>query len=339
MLRKGAYFRVASWDEALDEVAARLSGRRPRRHADARLGRSCQRGTLRRPALRARGLDGAGVDSTARDRCPGGRPSGRACSRCRSRSRRWPPPIGDRRRPRHAFLVLGGGRPGAPRRAPRRRLVVVDARESNLARIADVGGGRVPATRRVSLPVCCPTCAPAVRVRPAPRRSAARRSAARPAAAPWPSSSGRVSSTVPAPASCCPSSKRWPPGKACPSCRLPTAPTCGVRWSSGRWPGSLPGPRPATGGALDLARLRAGQLAQGALPRRRGAVCDAARLRARDRPGPLSAALRGRRLSAGGVVRRGRGHAHQHRRAESRSCAGSSTSRPEPCTASPCPTG
>ncbi len=90
MLRKGPYFRVASWDEALDEVAARLAGVAPddmemlvsadlaneglyaaQRFARARSGRSRRR------------LDGP---LTA---CPAGRSSGRACSRCRSRSRLW----------------------------------------------------------------------------------------------------------------------------------------------------------------------------------------------------------------------------------------------------------
>ena len=139
MLRKGAYFRVASWDEALDEVAARLAGRRPRRGADARLRRPRQRGAVRRPALRAR-RPGRRRASTRRPAtCLPGGPL--------FWSRLFALPISLEALAEAETVIVAGldtrfsfSVAGVQvRRAMRRgaRLVVVDARESNLARLAD----------------------------------------------------------------------------------------------------------------------------------------------------------------------------------------------------------
>ena len=72
-VRKDAYFRVASWDEALDDVAGKLAGVERRRRPDARVGRPHQRGPSCRPRF-AGGFPGggAGLDSTARAALPGG---------------------------------------------------------------------------------------------------------------------------------------------------------------------------------------------------------------------------------------------------------------------------
>jgi predicted molibdopterin-dependent oxidoreductase YjgC len=138
LLRKGAYFRVASWDEALDEMAARLSGV----VADDIL--MLVSGDLTNEGLYAaqrfaRGFPGgAGLDSTARARLPGGPVFW---------SRLFALPISIKALGEAEIVIVAGldtrfsfSVAGVQvRRAVRRgaKLIVVDARESNLARIAD----------------------------------------------------------------------------------------------------------------------------------------------------------------------------------------------------------
>ena len=99
--------------------------------------------------------------------------------------------------------------------------------------------------------------------------------------------------------------------------------------------GVAPGPRPATGRAAgdatgrtpDLAELRAGRVPKVLYLVGEAPFATRPELRRRDRAGSLPAAVRGRRLPAGGVVRRSRRYAHQRSRVAFRSCAPSSTSR------------
>ncbi len=138
MLRKGAYFRPASWDEALDEVAAGLSGVAPDDILMLVSADLANEGLYAAQRFARVGLGGAGVDSTARAHLPGGPDFW---------SRLFALPISLEALAaadtvivagldtRFSFSVAGV----QVRRALRRggRLVVVDARESNLARLAD----------------------------------------------------------------------------------------------------------------------------------------------------------------------------------------------------------
>ena len=138
MLRHGRYFRVAGWDEALDEVAGRLAAAAPR---DVLMLVSAD---LTNESLYAAqrfvrvGLKSEGIDSTAGARLPGGPATW---------SRLFALPVSLHELgqaeavvvagldSRFAFSVVGV----QVRRAVRRgaKLVVVDARESNLVRAAD----------------------------------------------------------------------------------------------------------------------------------------------------------------------------------------------------------
>ena len=138
LVRKGAYFRVASWDEALDETAGKLSGVA----ADDIL--MLVSGDLANEGLYAaqrfaRGFPGgAGLDSTARARLPGGPAFW---------SRMFALPISIKALGEAEIVIVAGldtrfsfSVAGVQvRRAVRRgaKLIVVDARESNLARVAD----------------------------------------------------------------------------------------------------------------------------------------------------------------------------------------------------------
>ena len=122
MLRKGEYFREVAWDEALDEVAGELAGVAPGRVPDARLAPTSPTRACSRPSGSSR-TAWARTASTRRraTRCRAARRCGRACSRCRSRSR----PLARGRAvivagldTRFSFSVVG--RAGAPRRAARR---------------------------------------------------------------------------------------------------------------------------------------------------------------------------------------------------------------------------
>jgi formate dehydrogenase (NADP+) alpha subunit len=138
-VRKDAYFRVASWDEALDDVAGKLAGVSG---ADVLMLVS---GDLTNEGLYAarRFADGfpgggAGLDSTARAALPGGPAYW---------SRLFALPVSLKALGEAELVIVAGldtrfsfSVAGVQvRRAMRRgaRLVVVDARESNLARVAD----------------------------------------------------------------------------------------------------------------------------------------------------------------------------------------------------------
>ena len=138
MLRHGRYFRVAGWDEALDEVAGRLAAAAPRdvlMLVSADLTNESLYAAQRFVRL---GLKSEGIDSTAGARLPGGPATW---------SRLFALPVSLHELgqaeavvvagldSRFAFSVVGV----QVRRAVRRgaTLVVVDARESNLVRAAD----------------------------------------------------------------------------------------------------------------------------------------------------------------------------------------------------------
>ena len=138
-VRKDAYFRVASWDEALDDVAGKLAGVSG---ADVLMLVS---GDLTNEGLHAARRfaggfpgGGAGLDSTARAVLPGGPAYW---------SRLFALPVSLKALGEAELVIVAGldtrfsfSVAGVQvRRAMRRgaRLVVVDARESNLARVAD----------------------------------------------------------------------------------------------------------------------------------------------------------------------------------------------------------
>ncbi len=138
LVRKGAFFRVASWDEALDAAAGSLAGLAGNDILTLVSGDLTNEGLYAAQHF-ARGFPGgAGFDSTSRDSLPGGPAFW---------SRLFALPISIKALgeadtvivagldTRFSFSVAGV----QVRRAVRRgaRLVVVDARESNLARIAD----------------------------------------------------------------------------------------------------------------------------------------------------------------------------------------------------------
>jgi predicted molibdopterin-dependent oxidoreductase YjgC len=138
MLRRGAYFRVASWDEALAEVRERLAGIAPDEFLMLVSSDLSNEGLYAAQRLVRSGLGSNGIDSTARAYLPGGPATW---------SRLFSLPISIKALgeadaviaagldSRFSFTVVGV----QVRRAVRRgaRLVAVDARESNLARAAD----------------------------------------------------------------------------------------------------------------------------------------------------------------------------------------------------------
>ena len=204
------------------------------------------------------------------------------------------------------------------RRALRRGapLVTIDARESNLARVADHWLRPRPATRRDAHP-------PLADGPPAQARAGRRTPATTPSSRRPPSCgehglrrscSGRAASTAPAPTSSRRGSSSWRGAPASRSCRWPTAPTRAARSSSA--PGRrAAGPPPGTGRpapAVYLAALQAGRRPQFSTW---SARCRSpnARPATTSSPRTCTAAVRGRRVPAGGVLRRGRGHADEHR--------------------------
>ena len=138
MLRRGAYFRVASWDEALGEVTERLAGVAPDELLMLVSSDLPNEGLFAAQRLVRAGLGSGGLDSTARSYLPGGPALW---------SRLFSLPISIKAvaeadavivaglDSRFSFSVVGV----QVRRALRRggKLVTVDARESNLARTAD----------------------------------------------------------------------------------------------------------------------------------------------------------------------------------------------------------
>ena len=137
MLRRGAYFRVASWDEALGDVSARLATVAPDELLMLVSSDLANEGLFAAQRLLRAGLASTGLDSTARSYLPGGPVLW---------SRLFSLPISIKAvaeadalivaglDSRFSFSVVGV----QVRRALRRgaRLVTVDARESNLARMA-----------------------------------------------------------------------------------------------------------------------------------------------------------------------------------------------------------
>ncbi len=138
MVRRGEYFRVASWDEALGEVAERLRQVAPDELLMLVSSDLANEGLFAAQRLFRSGLSSNGIDSTARASLPGGSALW---------SRLFSLPISLRELgeadavivagldTRFSFSVVGV----QIRRSLRRgaRLVAVDARESNLARVAD----------------------------------------------------------------------------------------------------------------------------------------------------------------------------------------------------------
>jgi formate dehydrogenase alpha subunit len=118
LLRRGAFTRVSSWDEALDEIAARLRGVASRGFLMLVSGDLTNEGIYAGQRLARVGLGSDGVDSSGRDYLPGG-------AGLWSRLFALPASLGagrqdgGRRRARYALLVLGGGRGGEARRAQR----------------------------------------------------------------------------------------------------------------------------------------------------------------------------------------------------------------------------
>ena len=261
MLRKGAYFRVASWDETLDEVAARLSGVAPDDVLMLVSGDLANEGLYAAQRFARVGLDGAGVDSTARDRLPGGPVFW---------SRLFALPISLEALAaadtvivagldtRFSFSVAGV----QVRRALRRggRLVVVDARESNLARLADRWLRARPGDEARELAGLLAD------VR-AGGEGAAGAEAVGGAAVGGEAGGGTLAIVIGPRVFDCPGAGELLPELEALATRqgvsiLPLAHGANVRGALelGALAGVLPGPRPATGGALDLARLRAGHL-------------------------------------------------------------------------------
>jgi formate dehydrogenase alpha subunit len=138
MLRRGEYFRVASWDEALGEVAERLAGTAPDELLMLVSSDLPNEGLYAAQRLVRSGLRSNGIDSTARAYLPGGPARW---------SRLFSLPISIKALGEAETVVVAGldsrfsfSVAGVQvRRALRRgaKLVAVDARESNMARMAD----------------------------------------------------------------------------------------------------------------------------------------------------------------------------------------------------------
>jgi predicted molibdopterin-dependent oxidoreductase YjgC len=138
LVRKGAYVRVVGWDEALDDVAAKLAGVAPGDVLMLVSADLSNEGLYAAQRFARSGLGGAGVDSTASARLSGGPVFW---------SRLFALPISLKALAEAETVIVAGldtrftfSVAGVQvRRAMRRggRLVAVDARESNLARVAD----------------------------------------------------------------------------------------------------------------------------------------------------------------------------------------------------------
>jgi len=138
MVRRGAYFRVADWEEAMTEVTAKLAETAPTELLMLVSPDLSNEGLFAAQRLVRSGLGSGGIDSTARAYLPGGPATW---------SRLFSLPISIKALAeadaviaagldsRFSFSVVGV----QVRRALRRgaRLVTVDARESNLAHMAD----------------------------------------------------------------------------------------------------------------------------------------------------------------------------------------------------------
>jgi predicted molibdopterin-dependent oxidoreductase YjgC len=138
MLRRGAYFRVATWDEALDAVGKRLAEVAPDEFLMLVSSDLTNEGLYAARRFVHAGLGSDGIDSTARERLPGG-PAAWARLLSLPVSLKA---VGEADAvvvagldARFSFSVAGV----QVRRAVRRgaRLTVVDARDSGLARAAD----------------------------------------------------------------------------------------------------------------------------------------------------------------------------------------------------------
>jgi predicted molibdopterin-dependent oxidoreductase YjgC len=137
MLRRGAYFRVASWDEALDEVGEKLTSVAPEDVLMLLSADLTNEGLFAAQRFARDGLGAGGVDSTAGADLPGG---------AALWSRLYSLPISMKALAEAEAIIVGGldsrfsfSVVGVQvRRALRRGavLVTVDARESNMARMA-----------------------------------------------------------------------------------------------------------------------------------------------------------------------------------------------------------
>ncbi len=138
MLRKGRYFRVATWDEALDEVGGLLAGVAPADFHMLVSGDLSNEGMFAARRFAHSALGSNGLDSTARVTLPGGPDLWRRLLALPISLRSLAEAdmvIAAGLDTRFAFSVAGV----QVRRALRRgaRLIAIDARESNLARMAD----------------------------------------------------------------------------------------------------------------------------------------------------------------------------------------------------------
>ena len=296
MLRKGPYDRVVTWDEALDVGGGRAFRRRSRRRAAGRLARPDQRGHLRGPALRPPGARGS------RRRFHGRRLLARragvlvaalrpACLACRPRRGR----DRDRGWPRHPLLVLGRRRAGAPRHAARRQ-----AGGRRRARIEPRAGRRPVGAQRARRRGPRAARRAGRGARRGGRRHAVDRRRAEGLRLPR---RRRVAARA--------RGDRRPPRRRCVAAGpwRQRAGSARARWAGRR----AARPTARAGRRAESRRVSRRAATPRAVPRRRDALRRTARLRARDRPGALSAALRGRRVPARGVQCRGRRDAHQHR--------------------------
>jgi len=337
MLRQGPYFRVADWDEALSAVSARLREVAPEDFLMLLSGDLTNEALYSAQRLVRDGLGSPGIDSTLSASLPGG-------------PQRWMRLFGlpislqalsqadavvvaglDAR---FSFSVVGVQMRRALRRGA--AVVTVDARESNLAAMADHRLQPRPGTEaratsallRAIMSHAATDGVPDGITADVPDRQALRRLglSARPFAAAVNAVEARDTLAVVI-------GPRVFDGDGAdrlvadlerlaerPGVTVvPLTQGANVRGALelGALADVLPGPRPAgaasaDGGRLSLASL-GGTTTEGPLPRRRGAVHHQTRLRLRDRPGPLPAAVRRRRLPAGGIVRRSRRYAHEHR--------------------------
>ena len=249
MVRRGAYFRVADWDEALDVAAAGLCRGRPRRAA-ACSSRAIWRTRASTPPS-ASSRSGLGSSrhrfDGARLACPAAPPSGRASSPCPSRCEALARGrCGDRRRPRHALLLLGGRRADPAGHAPGG-----EARGGGRPRVEPRAGGRplAAATPRREARGARRT-ASLLGGEPVARAGRGAAAAGSLAAAVRHDGDAALAVVVGPRVFDCPGAdellcrargaRRAP--RAPRSCLWPTAPTSAGRWSSGRSAEVLPGP-------------------------------------------------------------------------------------------------